>query len=264
MGAGQSVGAIVPKPIFTICSRSGAEQQLRLNEQLDQYNATCLASAPNRAAAPTVEPTDPPADAVVAIGIAALEPWLQHGVRGTNIAFFLEGLPHTREIATIWLPYDATVRADNLKKLLMHESIHIHQRIFRDIWSEIYESVFRMQPFNGRLPTELESKRRLNPDTILWPLYLWNNYVPVMVFLRPDAPRLTETRLVWYNVADGSWSLATPNGWVEFFGTVLSSHCEHPNELAAYILSEELISPTTRELAATLRATLRFKIQGLK
>jgi len=257
MGAAASTPSI--QPIFIINDRNGSEQQLRLNEQLDQYNAACIASAPNRSAAPTVEPSDSPADIYEKMKSIELEPWIRDKIRGTNISFFLDGLPHTREYATIWLPYHICENDRSFIKVMKHEAIHIHQRIYGSVWKEIYETVFNMKPWNGKLPAELDGKRRLNPDTILWPLYSWNNRVPVMVYIRPDVPRLTETRLVWYNIADNSWNLAAPKGWTDFFGTDAASICEHPNEMAAYFLTEAPTSPAMKDIADNLLATLRFK-----
>jgi hypothetical protein len=228
----------VSVPIFNILEKADAIRQSEANEALDGFEAACIRSEANRRAMQVVEVCAPPSNADAAVNRVAIPLWLQ-SIRRTNVVFFQEGLPHTREPSTIYLPYNL-IYEENFPKTLVHEAIHIHQRNNRSAWNNIYDRIWDMRRWSGTLPPELESRRRLNPDTHLLPLFIWQDrYVPVMVFRRADAPRLTESHCVWYDVKTGGWNQVPPPGWTDFFGTDRSSLCEHPNEMAAYILTDE-------------------------
>ena len=68
-----------------------------------------------------------------------------------------------------------------------------------------------------------------------------------IVFLRPD----------------GSWSSVIPPGWMDFFGTQNPSLCEHPHEMAAYILSDNS-NPFDSEAAKRLRIAYKTFNRGRK
>lgn len=227
---------IPPGNIFNVLGHAKALQAATLNEQLDGFEAACMRSEANRRAMQSVEPCAPPPTAD-RLNTVALPMWLQ-AIRTTNVVFFLEGLPHTREFATIYLPYNL-IYEDGFAKTLVHEAIHIHQRLFRHDWNKIYARIWDMRPWHEEVPADLEARRRFNPDTHMEPLYIWRGrYVPVMVFRRADAPRLREAHCVWYDTDTGSWAQVPPPGWMDLFGTDNPSHCEHPNEMAAYILTD--------------------------
>lgn len=237
----------VSGPIFNILEKLDAMKQLEANEQLDRFAATCIASEANRRAMQAVDVCAPPIGAGASIRGVSVPEWL-HSIRTTNVAFFLEGLPHTREPSTIYLPFDATDKGD-FGKTLIHEAIHVHQRRNRTAWTRIYERIWNWKPWSGTLPPELEQRRRYNPDIHLGPLFIWKGqYVPVMVFRRADAPRLTEAHCVWYDVSTGGWNQAPPPGWTDLFGTEVPSLCEHPNEMAAYILSGDSYDSVAKSL----------------
>ena len=239
-----------PTPIFNVVEISKARVQATANEQLDGFDAACMKSEVNRRAMQLVEVCAPPPAAAEYVAAVPLFDWLRT-IRTTKVLFFLEGLPHTREVATIYLPYDIVYEA-TFNKTMLHEAIHVHQRIHRDAWNAIFARAWDMRPWHGDLPAGLESRRRYNPDTHLEPLFIWRgHYVPVMVFRRADAPRLREAHCVWYNVETEGWEQVAPPGWREFFGTDTPSLCEHPNEMAAYILSDDSYQSAAKSILET-------------
>lgn len=235
-----------PANIFNVLGHAKAIQAAALSEQLDGFEAACMRSEANRRAMQVVEVCAPPPTAE-RLNAVSLPAWLQ-SIRTTNVVFFLEGLPHTREFAVIFLPYNLMYESD-FAKTLVHESIHVHQRLFRHDWNKIYGRIWDMRPWHGYLPAGLEVRRRFNPDTHMEPLFIWRGrFVPVMVFRRADAPRLREAHCVWYDTDTGGWEEVPPPGWMDFFGTNKPSHCEHPNEMAAYILTDDSHSSRAKML----------------
>lgn len=230
MGAASSSN----KTHFSILNSREAERELAQNELSDGFEAKCLRCERNRRAAQIVEPCSAPANVNERLG-ASLPSWLQ-SLGQVRVAFFREGLPHTRAPGTIWLPYDWSI-SPNYKETLIHELIHIHQRKNPDFWKDLYGRKWEMVPFTGQLPAEVEGRRRLNPDTIWSPLYVWKGeWIPVAVFLRPDTPHLREIRLLFVHVS-GAWQSVPPPDWMDFFGTKDPSTCEHPHEMAAYMMT---------------------------
>jgi hypothetical protein len=145
------------------------------------------------------------------------------------------GMPHTRGGA-ICCPGGNGI---NNSKTLLHEVIHIHQRANPSKWASFYKHVLDFTIWLGTIPDELEKRRRLNPDTVEIPYWIWRNrWIPVPVLI--GSQTLTSMRVYFYDVMLDEWSSATPREWIEFFGTDLpESHKEHPHEMAAYWLSDD-------------------------
>lgn len=234
------MGNVSSKTDFIILNSTDAEQELKQNEIYDNFDAKCIKCKVNRRAAQVVEPCAAPPSAYKRLLSIQLPEWLQ-SLDKVRVAFFREGLPHTRAPNTIWLPYDWSI-SPNYKETLIHELIHIHQRKNPDFWKDLYGRKWDMLPFNGRLPEAVEIRRRFNPDTIQAPLYIWRDeWIPVAVFLRPDAPHLREIRLLFVHKT-GGWQAVPPAEWTSFFGTAEASTCEHPHEMAAYMLTKDTTS----------------------
>lgn len=225
---------------FSILNSAKAEQELAKNEVSDGFESKCLRCEKNRRAAQFVEPCSAPENANERLLSVQVPEWLK-SLSAVRVAFFREGLPHTRAPNTIWLPYDWSI-SPNYKETLIHELIHIHQRRNPHFWKDLYGRKWEMVPFIGKLPAEIEERRRFNPDTIQAPLYIWRDeWIPVAVFLRPDAPHLREIRLLFIHKT-GGWQAVPPSNWINFFGTRDASICEHPHEMAAYMLTQNSIS----------------------
>jgi hypothetical protein len=146
-----------------------------------------------------------------------------------------EGMPHTRCTA-ICIPVNRTLEPTTL----YHELIHIHQKQYPARWAAAYKDGIDFEIWPGTLPDELESRRRINPDTVEHPYWIWRSrWVPVPVFVSPsERVQLRKIRVLFYDAVAAEWSSAAPREWVEFFGNSLpESHIEHPHELAAYLIA---------------------------
>ncbi len=254
-----------------VLSIEDAYQEMALNETEDQYLKSCTESQPNMTAIHKIylKPCKPPAitQTMSNAAIATLpESLLPTGT--IKVGVFEEGLPHTRPPKTIWFP-ESMLRKSNehFNETFLHECIHLHQREHEDLWDKFYREQWNFIRYKGAIPKEVEERRRLNPDTLRAPFYAWNSgkhglFVPVAVYRKPDDADLTEVRLVFVR-PDGSWSAVMPPGWMEFFGTQNPSLCEHPHEMAAYILSDNA-NPFDSEAARKLRNMYKTFNRGHK
>lgn len=225
------------KPTFRILNSAEAARQLELNNTYDNYDTACRKCSTNRIAAQHIQPCAAPSWAPKAIDAIVLPDWLakQLGNKEIKIAFFTEGLPHTRAPDTVWLPADP-IFLQTFNETFIHELIHISQRLWPDRWTAAYKEVWNMEP--GSLPATLDGRLRLNPDTFMSKPYTWTapsgaKWTPALVFANPDKPRLTAVRLLFVN-AGGGWQTAVPTEWMQTFRTGEPSICEHPHEMAAY------------------------------
>jgi hypothetical protein len=150
------------------------------------------------------------------------------------------GLPHTRAPNFICLPYNIDLKI--LPSTLLHERIHISQRLYPNEWNKLLEEVWDMKPWIGTLPSKIEERRRINPDLYNAPLFIWKNtYVPLGLFKSLKSPVLSEIDIVWWDPNTRTIHNKAPEDWDYFFGSNPSG--EHPYEIAAYMLSSE-ITPT--------------------
>ncbi len=254
-----------------------AYEEMAINETQDQYLRSCKESPPNLNALHKIylKPCKPPAttETMSNVAVASIPASLVPST--IRIGVFEDGLPHTRPPSTIWFPESLLRKGSaNFNETFLHECIHLHQREHEDLWDKFYREQWNFIRYKGTIPKEIEDRRRLNPDTLRAPFYAWNGpsgpapvkstgsdsergfasrgpYVPVVVYRNPEDADLSEVRLIFVR-PNGSWSAVLPPGWMEFFGTQIPSICEHPHEMAAYILSDNS-NPFDSEAAHRLR-----------
>jgi hypothetical protein len=145
------------------------------------------------------------------------------------------GMPHTR-------PYDIICYPDISKfftvSTLIHELWHIHQRNYKQLWDQVFESLYWTK-WNGKLPLDLERNRRYNPDTIDTPFYVFKEkWVPIPVFEEVKNPKITNVYIWYYNIITKQHTRNIPQEIMEYFPNVPSSGYEHPREITAYMLSQ--------------------------
>lgn len=165
-----------------------------------------------------------------------------------NLQFSADGgMPHTRPLkgdnrGLICFP-GGLRGTDWEKTTLIHELIHIVQRLNQPIWNKIYEKNWQMRPYNGKIPNKYELAVRYNPDTIMaGVLYIYKNkWVPIIIYTDITRPDIHQTMLVYYNSHTGVvWDeLPDELGNDIIFGDrrIISPMREHPNELLAWLFS---------------------------
>lgn len=240
MGSAQSKQQL---PRIKILNSSEATHRL---SEPDNYFYACMACTANKQAMQIIEPVGAP-DWALRLHEIKLPTWAP---KQLEVAFFREGMPHTRGTPnTIWLP----IHLPNFEQTFLHECVHICQRIQPYIWTKIYAEIFDAHP-NTDIPSELNGRLRLNPDTYGWPHFTyWNRWTPVLTFKRSDAPSLNQVRLLFLKVG-GGWQSTAPQDWMAKIGIDSATSCEHPNELTAYLLTEPSFSniPIRAKLIAAI------------
>ena len=148
------------------------------------------------------------------------------------------GMPHTRPNNIICLPYMDTLYPIST---MHHELWHVHQRNYPLFWRDVLKNAWNCEPYTGGdIPPEFERLRRINPDTMDEPYWLWNGiWVTIPVFENITQPSLRETDILFFNTRTAYHTRTIPRELKELFSDKLpSSAFEHPYEMAAYILTE--------------------------
>lgn len=161
---------------------------------------------------------------------------LAEGLEGGRYAgrYAEGGMPHTRPgslivYPDIWSSFQAST--------LVHELWHIHQRLHADWWRDVFQAL-EWQPWDGELPVMLERARRLNPDTVDAPLWVYQRtWVPVPVFRDVVRPVLGEADIWFYHVSLKYHVKTPPRAFAAWDGLPMAAY-EHPRELLAWVLSD--------------------------
>ncbi len=238
-----------------LSGQSGLQALFRA-EQIDNYRALVAQSPLNATARagqdylPSVHSLDravPPAD--------PHEPWPNGQVIWMDPTADA-GLPHTRPPNLICISRDFPEK--DLKTTILHERVHVSQQLHRRAWIKLLKEVWDFQQWHGTLPADLQSRRRINPDLLGAPLFIWKQqWVPFAIFQSSSKPRLFETDTVWWDATSRTLLRSPPPGWTEFFGSIPGG--EHPFELIAYLVAEsprqnpayQAIKPRLSELPTT-------------
>jgi hypothetical protein len=235
-----------PRDIHVCDAATGADLLTRA-EWVDQYRGSCGACRLNGAARQGQDYTtrQPTSDSIpFYTAVEQFPQWLRNYLPPILYVVYLAnsadgGMPHTRPQNIVCLPLHMRVDDPAGQTTFMHECIHIHQRTHPDLWKRLYREILELEPYKGPLPDSVQERRRLNPDTIAEPLYVWRGqWVAVPVFTQPDAPQLSAVKILYYNVRTGAWQAFMPPEMVAEFGPLSTAQAEHPAELAAYLLSE--------------------------
>ena len=223
-----------------------AELCLDAAERIDGYQSKINASQMNTKARIGQSYKAIPQSQFLAIPIEnAKEPWWSGQVLWMNRTAD-NGFPHTRPPYYICLPSNISLTA--LSSTLLHERVHLHQRRYPEKWSAFFKDKWDMKVWSGTLPSNLEAKRRLNPDLLPIPFYIWKDkWVSLCVFKDTGIPSLGNSSTVWFDTTQKVVSTQAPDGWYDFFGKVTND--EHPWEISAYYIADDkLKSPAKDEL----------------
>lgn len=209
-------------------------QALFRAEKIDQYLQQVSQSAVNRKARidytymPTVHSIDReiPSKDVSQPWPSGQVIWMSPSADG--------GLPHTRPPNYICI--SSSFPQEKLANTLLHERVHVSQRLHPKVWETIVADVWDMKPWSGKLPDSIRTRLRINPDLSMAPMFIWkNNYVSLGVFKNESIPKLSEIDVVWWMPSTQTLLQSPPPGWTEFFGT--NEAGEHPYEIAAYLIA---------------------------
>jgi len=143
-------------------------------------------------------------------------------------------LPHTRPPNLICLSKD--INPASIDSIVLHERVHVSQRLHSSEWAKIFRDYWSMTQWDGVIPADILLRRRLNPDIIIAPMFIWKkDWVPFAMFKSLTMPDLTDVDIVWWQQSTRTLHRQAPPEWEDFFGPVHSGH-EHPFELSAYLI----------------------------
>lgn len=165
------------------------------------------------------------------------------------------GFPHTRPKNIVCLP-DSMCKEEASPKFietLIHEAIHVHQRLNRGLWVTSLQRVGWTPVNSYDIPPEFKELLRLNPDTILEPFWSWSKYyVPLCLFRNRSKPSLSDTAVQWLDLRTDSLFKEPPKGFKEAYPQHIHQ-MEHPYEIYAEIFAAKGLR-TNEELEDALRA----------
>ncbi len=156
------------------------------------------------------------------------------------------GLPHTRNHNVIAIPNNLSFI--EIPRIIRHEKIHLNQRLYPNQWKEFYKTYWNYQIFikpPDKMPIELITMKRANPDTNDAPFACWNNkWWSVPVYKNNDNLEFKNCILKWWNEETNEIQLNHPKEWISFFGSLGSifsdiSEMEHPHEISALYLENK-------------------------
>lgn len=146
-------------------------------------------------------------------------------------------LPHTRPPNLICL--SKNIAQSSLESIVLHERVHVSQRLHSSEWAKLFRDYWSMDQWDGEIPADILLRRRINPDIIIAPLFIWKkNYVPLALFNSLTMPDLHNVDIVWWHPSSRTLQRQSPPGWEDFFGTIHSGH-EHPFEMSAYLVQND-------------------------
>lgn len=233
---------------------------LELAESLDSYRTKCAASYINSAARyRDIYELDSISKSATSFlqREAAKSPFIASNCEIAILDSSADsGLPHTRPPNLICLPAamcKAEGISDEFKTTLLHEGIHVHQRLYPDIWKKACTSAGWKEIPREKIPEEFAKITRLNPDTMASPYWAWDNQVPIPVFPNLISPKLSSTKIQWYDLSTEATFHKPPQSLlskVKGASDNTITELEHPYELYAYEFSKKGINSHEKIMAA--------------
>lgn len=218
---------------------------LDIAEQHDHYRAACASSPANRQA--RVGQTY----ALDSIGTARTN-FLRDAAGKFPLTASAEfailnssadgGLPHTRPPNLICLPASGIPNSSTpeFSETLLHEGVHIHQRLHPDLWSKAVQRAGWRKEDAARIPPEIAARVRINPDTMAAPYWSWENHIPLPLFPKGVvAPTLSSATTMWLDTRTGVLHHEAPPSFRAKRNRENGSAAEHPYELYAYRFSRQ-------------------------
>ena len=161
------------------------------------------------------------------------------------------GMPHTRPGNVICYPDTSTMLQTST---LIHELWHIHQRNFQEMWGSVFLKL-GWKPWQGQLPSHLESHQRYNPDTIDTPLWIYKDtWIPIPIFKDITNPKVNEADIWFYHATLEYHIKQVPPEITRFYPDLPASAYEHPREITAYMLAE----PDKYQLAPAFKDLISY------
>lgn len=215
-------------------------------EQLDHYRAACASNPANRAARKgqvyELDSISPQATHFLQ-GMAGQFPLLDSAEIAILNSSADGGLPHTRPPNLICLPRDGIPNSGEnpeFKGTLLHEGVHIHQRLHPDLWATSMRKAGWRPVDPSQIPDEFVKRLRINPDTLSCPFWSWDTYhVPLPLFPKGlSLVSLSSAEIQWLDLRNSTLYHEPPPSFRAIYKET-GAASEHPFELYAYRFSRQ-------------------------
>ena len=226
---------------------------LEIAENIDGYRKACDNNDANRRAREShlYELSEISRSAATALTLAAGEIQLLDSCEIAILDSSADnGFPHTRPKNLVCIPASmcSDVISPTFKTTLIHEAIHVHQRIHVKGWLDGCQQAGWTPISPERIPEEFRERTRINPDTMAAPFWAWDTYhVPLPLF--KATPRLNDTPVQWLDLRNGTLFHTAPPSFVRLYGSRIKQP-EHPYEIYAETFSEKGLSTSDAILDA--------------
>jgi hypothetical protein len=246
MGNNASVQHPTQLSLTLIDTKQDAQRKLEMAERIDSYFYICQSDPMNALARRNLTYA---VNSISPKEAAHYQTLLNHMIKELPIRLRMDledisiiplmpssdgGMPHTRPQSLICYPQIGQLTS---LSTMIHELWHVHQRKYKDTWKLIFEKL-GWSEWDGALPAFLEKNRRVNPDTVDAPLWVYQNtWVPIPVFQDISLPDVTEVNIWFYHIKEHYHLKQIPIKLGNYFPNLPQSAYEHPRELTAYLLA---------------------------
>jgi len=149
------------------------------------------------------------------------------------------GFPHTRPKKVVCLPDSFVVNStdSSLANTLRHEAMHIHQRVYPELWQQKCKDEGWTPVSLEDIPKRFRDKCRINPDTMKTPFWAWDSYhVPLPMFSSEKPSSLGDVNIEWFDMRTGALFHQPPPSFTRKYGS--PSQPEHPYEIYAVLYAD--------------------------
>jgi hypothetical protein len=150
------------------------------------------------------------------------------------------GMPHTHGSNIYYSDYLLKYSVEDLAETLIHERVHIMQRILPGLFHDLYINILGYEHVPVQFRTKLQ---RLNPDTFGFPTYSYKGKIIIMEYRNENPKHLNDCALQIYDPITGfneGHNLLIDNMKTTF---MYAQQLEHPNEVSACIIAKLIMDP---------------------
>ena len=201
-------------------------------EKIDSYRTSCQSNFLNALARSGQNYTESPSSSIAAEAehyVRSLS-WSPESTRVIALHPSADnGFPHTRPEKLICIP---TFSVPPTQETLRHETLHVHQRVYKDLWTS-YSIRQGWWPIpRSSIPSDWAERCRINPDTMMCPFWTWQEYyVPLPLFTNEWSPSLSECSVRWFDLRNRTLYKEAPPSFYKRYGDI--EQPEHPFETGA-------------------------------
>jgi hypothetical protein len=170
--------------------------------------------------------------------------------------------PHTHNQAIILTSKVISKPQDELVETLIHEKIHVYQRVFAQNINELYMNYLSFIPITSsdgiKIPYDIVERMRSNPD-LNRKTYMFNNNFYITQLYNSEQPNSLNDSKVYAVYPNNGHSMIPLTNDMLGIPTQINCQLEHPNEITACIISKIITKKDINTNQFTNRIVLWMK-----